>query len=619
VLGLTFPTPDFWEAIARVLRQNHAALWTADAKTKLRLKYDSATRRILISARGATNTEWSSLNVPFLFLLGDGRKQREKALRLEAAMFDLDEPRLSEVVHEITNIVSPSERVATRAAYQERSAAFLYDDVFRSIRGRKSVCIADLWPTNTECLRRYLRLELTDGALDDLTVRLIQRVGWLDAAIRVSRLPSPIPNVLIDEWKQLSATGQNLRIGELKPRLVSPIERIWFLALLCHPATTAPDRLGCAKVQLDWLTNKKGGLAHGSAMLAAVRWAHLRLGWDAETSKWPAFARLCLAWSHGCALHRAFHRGNGSPASIEDWFVNNAHELFADFFNQAEGAAHDAANPIHLRFSTLLLKGITSACASLNDDQIRELNVQQNLPLVIDQGSFTDLLDMWADRSLGGNLLRSFLAEVPDEKLQRAVGAAAFNGSFRLQPQPIAEQALEALSKNPRDLEHSFLLNCIVGERPIYETLRAKVPAALRDIDLVQHYKTSPDECQQFVLFTSHLAASSRSSVLMNKVWEEYLRLCAYLATNILTSEGESARQQQLALAIADAAVRLSAFNDERKEGVQRFVGRLTEVVKQCPAFAKHYRSVFDRALSHVPCSDLAGFPQLMCLLRTLA
>jgi hypothetical protein len=617
-LGLTFPAADFWEAMARVLRQNHAALWTADRKTKLRLRYGSATRRILIFARGAANTGWGSLNVPFLFLLGDGPKQREKTLRLEAMMFDLDEPRLSEVVQEISSVVSPSERVATRAAYRERSACALYDDVSQSIRDRKSVYIADLLPTSTECLCRHLRLGLTDVALDDFAARLIQRVGWVDTAARVSRLPAPIPNVMIDEWKQLPVTEQSLRIGELKSRLISPIERIWFLELLCHPATTTPGRLDDAKPQLTWLTDERGGLAHSRAMLAAVRWAHLRLGWDAETSKWSAFARLCVAWSHGCAIYRAFQLGNGSPASVEAWFVNNSHELFADLFNHAEAAAHDAANPIHLRSSTLLLKGITSACASLNWDQIRELNVQQKLPLVINERSYTDILDMWADRSLGGNLLRSFLADLPDERLQRAVGDASFNKMFRLQPQAVAEQALEALSKTPQDLKPWFLLNCIVGDRPMYETLRAKISPALRNIDLVEHYKTSPDECHQSILFTSQLAASSRTSILTNKVWEECLRLCAHLAPDILTSKGTLARQQQVAFAIADAAVRLSAFNNERKEGVQKFVGKLTEVIKQCPAFAIHYRSVFDRTLRHLPCNDLAGFPELISLLRAL-
>src|SRR5208282_476409 len=100
-----------------------------------------------------------------------------------------------------------------------------------------------------------------------------------------------------------------------------------------------------------------------------------------------------------------------------------------------------------------------------------------------------------------------------------------------------------------------FLLNCVVGDRPIYETLRAKIPAVLQNIDLVQHYKTSPGDCHQLVLFTTQLAASSTAPSLISKAWEECLRLCAHLGTGIPTGDGESERQQQLALAIADAAV----------------------------------------------------------------
>jgi len=81
------------------------------------------------------------------------------------------------------------------------------------------------------------------------------------------------------------------------------------------------------------------------------------------------------------------------------------------------------------------------AYAGLNDDQICESGVQQKLSLLIGDKSFADYLDIWADRSLGGNLLGSYLADLADGKLKRAVGDEAFDRHFRLQPRPIAEQA----------------------------------------------------------------------------------------------------------------------------------------------------------------------------------
>jgi hypothetical protein len=247
----------------------------------------------------------------------------------------------------------------------------------------------------------------------------MQRVGWNEAVIRLGRIPTHFPDAIINEWKQLTAGEQSSRLKELEAKLVSPIERIHFLELLCHPATTATERLTQIKAQLNWLTDEKTGLAHGRAMLTVVRWVHLRLGWHAETSKWPAFARLCVAWSHGCALHRAFQTANASPDSIEKWFTNNSQELVADRFILANGLAHDAANPTELRIRTLILRGIASACAGLGDDQIHESGVQQKLPLIIGDKSFADHLDIWADRSLGGNLLGSYLADIADEKLKR--------------------------------------------------------------------------------------------------------------------------------------------------------------------------------------------------------
>ncbi|HVU26858.1 MAG TPA: restriction endonuclease [Verrucomicrobiae bacterium] len=616
VLGLTFPAKDFWEAIARALKANHATLWVPDRKTKLRMKYDSKSNRILVSARGLTNSDWAGLGVPFLQLLSADPKQCAAVLRREATAFDLDEPRLSEVIQEISAIASASERVAKRTAYHEESPSVLYNELRQDIRNRKAVSINDLLPKQTDCLRRYLRLELGDKTLEDFAGRLMQRVGWVEAVVRLSRIPTNLPDAIINEWKQLTAGEQSSRLKELEVKLISPIERIHFLELLCHPATTATESLAQIKAQLNWLTDEKTGLAHGRAMLTVVRWVHLRLGWHAETSKWPAFARLCVVWSHGCALHRAFQTANASPDGIEKWFANNSQELVADRFILTNGQAHDAANPTDLRIRTLILKGVASACADLNDDQIRESSVQQKLPQIIGDKSFADHLDIWADRSLGGNLLGSYLSDLADEKLKRAVGDVAFDKHFRLQPRPITEHSLDELLKNPRDLESMFMLNCVVGDRPLYQDQRVKIPKVLAELDVVQFFKTSPDECGQFILFTSQLAASSIDTAQASKVWEECLRLAAHLAKTDPASEKEITLHQHLALSFTDAAIRLSSVSDDQKTGLHIFVAKLTDVAKRWPGFAKHYGSTLTQALNRLPADKLIGFPELITILR---
>ena len=619
MLGLTFSANDFWEAIARALNAKHATLWTPDRQTKLRIKYNSNANHILVSARGKINSDWGGLGVPFLHLLSADRKQCAATLRREAAAFDLDEPYRSEVIQEISTITSPSGRVAKRAAYREESPSVLYNELRQDIRNRKAVSIGDLLPRQTDCLRRYLRLELEDKTLEDFSGRLTKRVGWVEAVVRLGRIPTHFPDAIINEWKQLNPDEQGSRLKELETKLVSPIERIHFLELLCHPATAIAERLNQVKAQLNWLIDEKTGLAHGSAMLKVVRWVHLRLGWHIETSKWPAFTRLCVAWSHGCALHHAFQSANASPDGIEKWFANNSQELFADRFILTDGLAHDAANPTELRIRTLIVKGVASACAGLDDDQNRESDVQQKLSLLFSDKLFADHLDIWADRSLGENLLGSYLSDLADEKLKRAVGEAAFDQRFRLQPRLIAENALDELQTNPRDFQSMFMLNCVVGDRPLYKDLRVKVPKVLAELDAVHLFKTSPDGCGQLIMFTSQLAVSSTDIAQINKVWEEYLRLAAYLATTDQVNGKRSMLYQNLALSFMDAAIRLSSVSDGREAGLHSFITKLTDVAKRWPGFSKHYGLALTQALNRVPVNDLVGLPQLMCLLRSHA
>jgi hypothetical protein len=105
---------------------------------------------------------------------------------------------------------------------------------------------------------------------------------------------------------------------------------------------------------------------------------------------------------------------------------------------------------------------------------------------------------------------------------------------------------------------------------------------------------------------------------LIDTVWKECLKLSEYFTTEILTNQKALANEQQVALAIADSALRLSSFNSEPKEGLRIFIGRLTDVVKHCPVFAKHYRPLI-QMISRIPAELLAEFPQLVCLLRAFA
>jgi hypothetical protein len=616
-MGLSFPAKEFWEAIARALKKNHAALWTPDHKTKLGIRYTSTNEQISISAKGATDSGWHVLNVPLLGLLSTDQKQREAALRSEAAAFDLDEPQLSEVIQEISATASAFGRVTKRTTYRDQSVAALYADIGQSIRDRKTVCIHDLLPAQTDCLRRHLRLDFDDKALDAFAERLIQGVGWGEAVVRLSRIPASLPDAIISEWRLLTGDEQSSRLKELESELVTPIERIHFLELLCHSATTATGRLDQAKEQLSWLTKENLGVAHGRAMLTVVRWVHLRLGWHEEASKWSAFTRLCVAWSHGCGLHRAFQTANATPEGIEKWFANNSQEFFADRFILTNPITHDAANPVQLRICTLVLKGVASACGNLDDNQIRDLSLQQTLSGIIGAKAFADQFDVWIDRTLGGNLLGSYLADLPDSKLKRAIGDAACDQYFPFQPRQIAEHYLGTLEQTPDNVESLLLLNSVVGDRPFYEDLRGKIPGVLAELNFVQFFKNSPETCGQYVSFTTQLAVSAGDQSLANKVWEQCLHLAAHLATDNPTTGKVRLLHQHLAFSLTEAATRLSGSPSGRKMGLQMLVNRLTELARRWHGFAGHYGLSLAQAINRVPVNEATGLQELRSLLRS--
>ena len=84
---------------------------------------------------------------------------------------------------------------------------------------------------------------------------------------------------------------------------------------------------------------------------------------------------------------------------MAQWFRGNSQEFVADHFSRADGLAHDAANPFHLEWLTVLLKGLASACGNLPEAQLDELGIQESLASLIANEPVPKLADMWADRT----------------------------------------------------------------------------------------------------------------------------------------------------------------------------------------------------------------------------
>jgi hypothetical protein len=616
ILGFVFSEDEFWKAIARALQKNHAAVWTMDKKSKLGIRYDTKENQILVHLKEVERVNWRQMNVPFLGLLAEGRKRREAALRRESHRFDEDEPRLTEIINEICSIESAPERVARRTSYNEESATALYADLGQKLNERKGVYVDALLPRRADCLRRFLRLELIDQNVEAFAGRLLKAVGWEESVFRLSGIPAPLPAPILQAWAACNAVEQAAHLDKLASRLITPAERLHLLELLCHPSTVAAGKMNEIKAQINWLTGKNEGLAHGNAMLATVLWAHLRLGWHDEMSRWPSFARMCVAWSHGTMVHRAFQAAGGSAEYVTTWFGNNSQELFADRFIKANGVCHDAANPNGLRIGTLLLKGVAFACRGLTDQQLQESGVLEKLPLVVDRESVLDNLDIWTDRSLGGNLLGSYLADLPGEDWKRVIGEAASKERFQIDGKAIAKDALDVLLEKPDDPGSIFSLSCVVGDRPMYEELRPKLAAFLAKTNILEFFDVSRDDCYRLILLVNQMAASLGEQSQIDEIWARYRELAARLAASPPTDANDRELHEQFAFSLADAAMRFSASQEGRTTGVRALISKLTELAKAWPAFSRFCGPAVVQALNRMPAEDLSGMSQLICLVR---
>jgi hypothetical protein len=615
VAGNTFTFAGFWNAVAHAFCNGHGALDSADRKTRLRLRMNHKSQQVFISPKGPKMPVWRPLGISWLPLLSNNVDFREKTLRDEARYFDLDKPFLTEAIRDIARQKKPAERVARRDTYRLNSAFALCADLHYHLRQRQEVNIEELIPQNINILLRHMRLNLEDAQIRDFSQRLISAVGITETIIRLSHLPVPLPENVLAAWTKLTPDDRAIEVDVLKRRLVTPLERIALLELIWLPGDLNEELVAISRAQLEWLVDEKRGLRQGNAMLAAVRWAHLRLGWHPESRGWPSFVKLCVAWAHGCDTHKSFQWSGANPSTTETWFQENSQEFFAESFSNKDGIWLDAANPRRLKIATIILKGLASASRLLSAQQIDMVGLPQLLGPWIDSAALEDLSDVWADRSIGGNALCSFLAAVPDENLKHIVGELPFEARLGLVHRPSVEAALKVLLQNPDDGPSRNLLHFILAGHSPYPEFTSQVSALLKNIDLMGRFQTERLPCPQDIIFISQLVAELPDESLSDVVWEQCLRLAEHLAS---TSQRTVEREQLRAIAdaISEAAIRLSAKAVNSEDGVRRATQRWIEITHLWPDFAKYCGMALAQGLTAIPADIQDGYWKWVTLVR---
>jgi len=280
---------------------------------------------------------------------------------------------------------------------------------------------------------------------------------------------------------------------------------------------------------------------------------------------------------------------------------------------------YDAANPHHVKFLTVLLKGIASACRQLSKAQVDEIGIPGILGPIICDETIGELPDMWADRALGGNAMSSFLADIADDRLERVVGSEAYAKRFILSAQVVVETALKALQQDPVDVASRNIILLVVSDRPVRQELRRLLPDILAKADFVGCLKTAPSKCPHRMLLMSLLAAESLDPALMSKIWSECLSLARHLTDHPPGDEVERLLRVRLALSFTDIAVRLSGEHDREEEGLRQFCEKLTELTNRWPDYARLTGMTMAEMVGRIPTEKINRYYDLVSAMRSCA
>jgi hypothetical protein len=498
---LSFTPDDFFKAIAEAVNGGRATLKAINLDKEI--TFETCQEPVPPGAFCFDHPEKGKretiVNQDFELLL-DSPTEREALLRRNRHWFDCSEDIFNQAVAEIVSTENPRQRIEKMREWREQSAAVYYDELLGDLEEKKAIDFDELKPPSIEGLLRYLRLEPDVGAengfskaLDTAARSLIREEGLTLAMNRLTGLPIPLPNALIEAFESLSVEDRYDQIKRLVRTVGSPISRIHLLHLLLHFSDERVEfRRLARRIVKVFLSDES--VKEFNAFLAILQWVNNEFYQISDTQGLPVHIKLAIVWTHAHCLFSTFAYF-GIPADcLQEKFAQANLGLSREIFDRDSKYWFDVGHPRRAYISPILICALDYALGKSKTEIVDEAVCARLESLAFyDTGKGISipapgLLRNWTKASnslssfLGGDLGRKALGLLTDENAK---------GIQQESLQALAEEALEKIGEDEGYVLGWIWLYAVFGDLPSPDNLSARLASLIRQTDFVGLFRKS--------------------------------------------------------------------------------------------------------------------------------
>jgi hypothetical protein len=498
---LSFNPDEFFEAIGEAVNGGRATVRAISTNENVACEIcpDPSPPNSLCFDHLETGKREIIVNQDFELLL-DSPTEREVLLRRNRHWFDCSEDVFNQAVAEIVSTENPRQRVEKMREWREQSAAVYYEELLGDLEEKKAIDFNELKPPSIEGLLRHLRLEpdveAENGfskALDTAARSLIREENLTLTMNRLTGLPIPLPNALIEAFESLSVEDRYDQIKKLVRTIGSPISQVHLLHLLLHFGDERVEFRRLARRIVKGLLSDEG-VKELNAFLAILQWVNDEFYQISDTRDLPVHIKLALVWTHTHCLFSTFAYF-GIPADwLQEKFAQANLGLSREIFDRDSKYWFDVSHPRRAYLSPILICALDYALGTSKTEIVDEVVCARLESLAFyDTGKgiripAPGLLRNWTKASnslssfLGGDLGRKALGLLTDENAKVMQQESL---------QALAEEVLEKISEDEDYVLGWIWLYAVFGDLPSPDSLSARLVSLIRQTDFVELFRKS--------------------------------------------------------------------------------------------------------------------------------
>ena len=629
VEDLKFRADDFWATIAEVINGRTAKITTIE--TALEVSFhpvEDGSEGVVCFGHPVTGEKKIIINDIF-GVLSDSANKREIILRKNRIWFDCPNDDFENAVGEIASTDNIRSRIEKTLSWRESSYSVYCQTIMQKVIKRQGIKLRECVPPSADGLLRHLRLKRNSKAGSEFeecfktaSEMLVREEGLFEAINRLSGLPVPFPDKLLEVISGLPLHDQRELIKRLARAGGSPVSKIHLLRILVHLSDRIPGYRRLARRLAMSLLDSEA-VEEFEAFYTVLKWVYEEIVYSREVEQCPAPIRLALVWAHSDRLFAVLKTAGGTSTGIRETFKMVWSRIPFEVLERDPEYWFDIAHPRQINREGFVLTGLAYGLGEVSGHILEPQLKSLITGLAVNEidGHPIPALALLRDPGRARNCLSSFLARDRGVAVYELTGDENAKNFERQSLSSVLEQALESLA-SPSDPSLGWgLVHAIIGDLPPPQGLIQRIKEVFLQTNYVELFKNAPLYAGIALQTASSQAGNIGDEELRSHLVGQIIRIASLLSEKPDFQfgpqvDGPSKNNGKGVMILLESALNL-ALAAKSKESVAAELTSITiKIVEAWNTTIREFRPVIQRLCDELPIRHARDLWPLLIRLR---